>query len=368
MKVAIIHYWLVSMRGGERVLERICDMFPDADLYTHVYLPENMSAKINAMNVKTTFISKLPSAAKLYQSYLPLMPRALEQLDLRDYDLVISSESGPAKGVITRPDAASLCYCHSPMRYLWDQYHTYHEAAGKLSKLAMPLLMHSLRNWDTISASRVDHYAANSSFVRRRIAKFYGRDSQVIFPPVSVDEFKAETPEDYYLWVGQLVPYKRPDVAIEAFNASGRPLWVVGDGGASESLRAKAKPNIRFSDRLSFPELKQAYAKAKALVFTAEEDFGIVPPEAMASGRPVIAYGRGGALETVVEGKTGLFYREQTPAALNAAVDALEAWLPSFSSDACVEHARMFAPEVFDKRFGDFVQMGLANGRFDIGR
>ena len=298
-----------------------------------------------------------------YQSYLPLMPLALEQLDLTAYDLVLSSEAGPAKGVITRPDAVSLCYCHSPMRYLWDQYHIYRSTAGAVTRAAMPLLSHYLRQWDMASASRVDRFAANSAFVRSRIRKFYGRDAEVIHPPVPVDNYTPTQAEDFYLWVGQLVPYKRADLAIDAFTRSGKPLWVVGDGSASAELRARAGPNIRFDDRLDYDGLRSAYARAKALVFTAEEDFGIVPVEAQASGRPVIAYGRGGATETVVDGKTGLFFNQQTVDALNDAIERFEAWLPGFSPEQARDHARAFAPERFDREILALVERGFRDGR-----
>lgn len=363
MRVAIVHYWLVGMRGGERVLERFCKMFPGADLFTHVYVPEAMSPTIRAMNVKTTFIQRLPGARKRYQSYLPLMPLALEQLDLRDYDIVLSSEAGPAKGVITRPDAVSLCYCHSPMRYLWDQYHVYRSNAGAVARAAMPLLSHYLRHWDMASASRVDRFAANSGFVRGRIGKFYGRDAEVIYPPVPVANYAPAEAEDYYLWAGQLVPYKRPDLAIDAFNASGRPLWVVGDGPALPALKARAKANIRFDERLDYAALRSAFARAKALIFTAEEDFGIIPVEVNASGRPVIAYKRGGATETIADGRTGLFFRDQTVASLNDAIRIFEEWLPDFSPDQAREHAAQFAPERFDRQILDFIDRGLNQGR-----
>ena len=351
------------MRGGERVLERLCMLYPDADIFTHVYRPEAVSALIRARTVKTTFIQKLPAAARLYQSYLPLMPLALEQLDLRDYDLVLTSEAGPAKGVITRPDALCLCYCHSPMRYIWDQYPVYRQSAGRLTRAVMPWLSHRLRQWDTVSASRVDRFAANSAYVRRRMRKFYGRDADVIHPPVSVEDYAIDTPGDTYLWVSQLVPYKRPDLVIDAFNASGRPLWIVGDGPCARESHARARPNIRFTERLSFAELRLAYARAKALIFTAEEDFGIVPVEAMASGRPVIAFGRGGVTETVVDGETGLFFAEQTIAALNEAIDRFERWLPSFEPEAAIIRASLFATERFDEAWRSFAAMALTGSR-----
>lgn len=348
-RVAIIHYWLVTMRGGERVLERLLQLFPEADVFTHVYDPAAMSATIRAHTVRTSFIQKLPGARRHYQAYLPLMPMALEQLDLRGYDLVISSESGPAKGVIPAPDALHLCYVHSPMRYLWDHYHDYRAEAGWLRRAVMPMLCHGLRQWDTSSAARVDRVLANSSFIRDRIAKAWRREADVVHPPVDPALFSpSDEVEPGYLWVGQLVPYKRADLAIDAFNALGLPLTVVGDGPQAAMLRKRAGPTIRMIPRLDFGELRRAYARCRALVFTAEEDFGIVPVEVMASGRPVVAYGRGGALDSVVEGQTGLFFREQTSEALVAAVQRLEHWLPHFDPRAAMARARDFAPERFD--------------------
>ena len=348
-RVAIIHYWLVTMRGGERVLERLLELFPEADIFTHVYDPAAMSAAIRAHRVRTSFIPTLPGARKHYQAYLPLMPMALEQLDLRGYDLVISSESGPAKGVIPAPDALHVCYVHSPMRYLWDHYHDYRAEAGWLRRAVMPLLCHGLRQWDTSSAARVDRVLANSNFIRERVAKAWRREADVVHPPVDPALFTPSAEIDPgYLWVGQLVPYKRADLAIDAFNALGLPLTVVGDGPQAAMLKKRAGPTIRMISRLDFATLRRAYARCRALVFTAEEDFGIVPVEVMASGRPVVAYGRGGALDSVVEGSTGLFFREQTPEALVAAIERLEQWLPHFDPGAAVARAHDFAPERFD--------------------
>ena len=361
LRVALIHYWLVGMRGGERVLERIARLYPQADIFTHVVSPPDISQELRDRRIRTTFIARLPGAARRYQSYLPLMPLALEQLDLRGYDLVISSESGPAKGAIAAPDALHVCYCHSPMRYLWDQYPAYRERAGFIRRTSMPLLCHYLRNWDMASASRVDSFIANSSFIRRRISRAWGRDSSVVHPPVPVELYTpAETVGDYYLWVGQLISYKRPDLAIDAFNRLGLPLLVVGDGDMAAELKRRAGPNIRFIDRMPFDRLRRAYAEAKALIFTAEEDFGIVPVEANAAGRPVIAYGRGGVLDSIVEGATGIFFGEQSVDALVDAVGQFEAWLPDFDPAAATGNARRFSPERFDLQFLEAVERARA--------
>ena len=350
-RVAIVHYWLVTMRGGERVIERVLDLFPQADIFTHVYDEGAMSQKIRRAKVTTSFINGLPFARTRYQYYLPLMPMALEQLDLRGYDLVVSSESGPAKGVITDPSSLHVCYCHSPMRYLWDHYHLYRRDAGRLVKAVMPYSYHRLRQWDMNSSARVDRFAANSTFIQNRIRKSWRRESELIHPPVECDLFSpTQDVGDRYLWVGQMVPYKRPDLAVEAFNATGLPLTMVGSGSMLKQLRAKAGPNIEIIERMSFPDLKDAYRKAKALVFTAEEDFGIVPVEAMASGRPVLAFGRGGVLDSVDEGVTGLFFAQQEPESLIDGLDRMESWLAGFEPQAALAQAAKFAPEVFDEK------------------
>lgn len=349
-RVAIVHYWLLRMRGGERVIERLLGLYPQADIFTHVYDPDGVSDVIRARKVTTTFIQRLPGSRRFYQKYLPLMPMALEELDLSAYDLVISSESGPAKGVITGPDTAHLCYCHSPMRYLWDAYGEYRETAGPLSRLAMPWLFHGLRRWDVTSAAGVDRFIANSSFIRRRIEKVYRRGSSIVYPPIAVDLFQpTDCVEPRYLWVGEMTPYKRADLAVDAFNSLGLPLLMVGDGPMAASVRRRAKSNIEFVERLSFAELRSAYARCRALVFTAREDFGIVPAEAMAAGRPVLAYGKGGVLDTISPGVTGLFFEEQTAEALIDGVNRLEAWLPQFDPQESVRRARTFAPERFDE-------------------
>lgn len=347
-RVALIHYWLVSMRGGERVLEHLLDLFPGADIYTHVYDPDKVSAKIRAANVRQTFIGRLPGARRHYQKYLPLMPLALEELDLRGYDLVISSESGPAKGVITGPGTLHLCYCHSPMRYLWDHYPDYKESAGRISRMMMPMTFHRLRQWDVSSASRVDGVIANSSFVARRIAKVWGREARIVHPPVAVNEFEP-SPEvgSRYLWVSQMTPYKKANVALEAFNRLGVPALMVGEGEMYDEIAARAGPNVEVRRRLTFAQLKQAYATCRALVFTPEEDFGIVPVEANASGRPVIAYGRGGVTDSIIEGKTGIFFDRQTPLALIEAIGRFDRWLPQFRPEDALHNVARFSPEVF---------------------
>jgi glycosyltransferase involved in cell wall biosynthesis len=357
-RVAIVHYWLVSMRGGERVLERMLNLYPQADLFTHVYDPGAMSARIRQAKVTTSFINRLPFSRRLYQYYLPLMPMALEELDLSDYDLVISSEAGPSKGVITAPTSLHACYCHSPMRYLWDHYHRYKQEANWLARLAMPGMYHRLREWDVSSSARVDRIAANSHFIRQRIRKVWRREAEVIHPPVETGLFTPSIDiDDYYLWVGQMVPYKRPDLAVDAFTANGLPLLMVGSGGMSRALKARAGANIRIVDRMDFASLQRAYARARALVMTAEEDFGLTPIEAMASGRPVVGYARGGLLDTVEPERTGVFFDCQETAALVDAVARMEDFLRNFDPRHAVEQAARFSPASFDEKFLRFTRL-----------
>ena len=344
MRVALVHYWLVGMRGGEKVLEALCEIFPEADIFTHVYVPDAVSETIRRHQVKTSFIASLPAAARLYKRYLPLMPLALEQLDLRGYDLVISSESGPAKGIIPPEGALHLCYCHSPMRYLWNMFHDYRGRSGRLTRLMMPPLSHYLRLWDAVSAGRVDRFVANSATVARRIRRYYGRESSVVWPPVDVDAFlpvPASERGDYMLMVGELVRYKRPDLAIHAFNRMQAKLVVIGGGEMLDEIRRLAGPSVTVMGPRPFADLQHHYARCRALIFPGEEDFGIVPIEAMASGRPVIAYGRGGATETVVPGLTGELFKEQS---VEAMIEAVESFRDSaFDPRAIAAHAQQFS-------------------------
>lgn len=351
-RVAIIHYWLVGMRGGERVLEALCRMFPQADLFTHVADPSRLSPVLTAHRITQTRIARLPFARRLYQRYLPLMPRALEELDLSGYDLVISSEAGPAKGVIAPPDAPHLCYCHSPMRYVWDQYHTYRTGAGALTRLVMPRLAHGLRQWDVSSAARVDGFVANSTHVAGRIRKYWRRPARVVPPPVRVEAFAPVPQEergDYYLWAGELVAYKRPDLAVTAFRQLDRPLVVIG-GPARQVARLKplAGPRTRFLGRVSDEVLRHHMARCRALIFPGEEDFGIVPVETMAAGRPVIAYGRGGIRDTVIPGKTGIFFDQQNAESLAEAVRRFErSGLDRTAGTSCRARALQFGEPAF---------------------
>jgi glycosyltransferase involved in cell wall biosynthesis len=340
------------MCGGEKVLEALCEMFPAADIFTHVYLPSAVSDTIRRHRVRTTFIQKLPFAVSRYESYLPLMPLALEQIDLRPYDLLISSESGPSKGILVSPDTLHICYCHSPMRYVWDMYHDYLNGSRGLKRLLMQPIVHYLRLWDFAAAARVDYFVANSQHVANRIKKHYRRDAEVIHPPVDTSSFSpSRTQDDFYLMVGRLALYKRADLAVEAFNRLGNKLVIIGAGAQLPLLKKMAKPNVSVLGYQPFSVIRDHYARCKALIFPGEEDFGIVPVEAMASGRPVIAFRKGGALETVLDGVTGLFFDEQTPESLIDAVKRFEHTETDFSSEAIVQHARQFDRQRFKEQF-----------------
>lgn len=289
VRTALVHYWLVGMRGGERVLEALCRLFPEADVYTNVYVPSAVSPVINRHRVRTTFIQKLPFSSRLYQAYVPLMPAALERLDLRGYGLVISSESGPAKNVIVDPDALHLCYCHSPMCYLWDQASEYSEGASFLARAVIGSMSHLMRLSDVTSAARVDGFIANSRFVASRIRKYWRRDAIVVPPPVDTRRFALNRSHSgYYLWLGRLVRYKRPDIAVDAFTKSGKPLIIAGDGPELRRLRAHAGKNVSFFGNASDESATSLLEQCRAFLLTGTEDFGIAPVEAMACGKPVI--------------------------------------------------------------------------------
>jgi len=352
MKTALLHYWLTTIRGGENVLAELCRIFPDADIYTHAWDPARVGEPFSRHRVVETFIAGLPGARGNCQKYLPLMPAALRKLDLSGYDLIVSSESGPVKGVRKPAGAFHVCYCHTPMRYLWDMYDDYYARASLPAKLAMTLFKRPLRRYDLGSAAGVDLFIANSRFVGERIRRIYGRDSVVVHPPVDTDFFASgpvEDKEDYYLFVGQLVAYKRPDLAVALSAMTGRKVVVAGEGNMSAALRRSAGDGVIFTGRVSREELRRLYVRARALIFPGIEDFGIVPLEAQAAGTPVIALGAGGALETVVAGKTGVFFGEATPEALIGAVEEFERM--EFSPEALREQARRFSAGEFRKNF-----------------
>jgi glycosyltransferase involved in cell wall biosynthesis len=358
VKVALVHEWLTNLAGSERVVLALSRLFPEAPVYTSVYRPERLPEEFRRLDVRATFLDRLPGAVP-HQALLPILPFAFESLDLRDYDLVISSSHSCAKGVLTRSDALHVSYCHTPMRYAWDFYHDYQRSLPPAVRPLSAWMLHRMRIWDVAAASRVDEFIANSRNVAQRVAKWYRREAAVIHPPIRVSRFSISEPGGSYVLVSRLVPYKSVDVAIEAFNRLGLSLDIVGRGQEYGRLRRMAGPNIRFLGWLSDDEVARTLSRARAVVFPAEEDFGLVPLEAMACGRPVIALGRGGALETVVDGQTGVFFGDATPDALAGAVRRSEAltWDPQ----RIREHAAAFDETAFLARMQTYVDRLLAH-------
>src|SRR5574344_317797 len=353
MKVAIVHYWLVTMRGGEKVLETLCKMYPEADIYTNVYNPKRISDIIKKHHIFTTKVNNYPFAKKLYQKYMPFMPNALMDLDLTSYDLVISSESGPAKGVVPSPFAFHACYCHTRMRYIWDMYHEYFRNSKHIVKFFMKKMIPTLRLWDTTSSNLVDHFIANSHYVAARIKRYYNRDSDVVFPPCDIEKYLVveRNPSDFYVFFGQLVGYKRADLAIEACIKSNKKLVVIGEGKSKQAQKYSKTGLITFTGRISDDEIKNYLSKAKALIFPGIEDFGIIPVEANAAGCPVIAYRDGGALDSIKENVTGLFFDEQTVDSLISGINTFENRESEFTNrDAFTKHVKQFSEEVFIKK------------------
>ena len=356
MNVALVHDWLTGMRGGEKCLEVLCELFPDAPIYTLLHNKGAMSPLIESKKIVTSFIDSLPKKEEKYRSYLPLFPIAMEQFDFSEFDLVISTSHAVAKNAKVRNDALHICYCHTPMRYVWEMYDQYFgkDNAGIVTRTAMSIIRPFLRSWDVRTANRVHYYIANSENVRKRIQRYYHRDAAVIFPPVDTDQFTlSKSDEGYYLMVTALVPYKRVDLAVEVFNRTGEKLLIVGKGTETKKLQAMSKTNIEFLGWKSDEELALLYRGCKALIFPGEEDFGIVPLEAMATGKPVAAFGKGGALETVIEGKTGVFFNEQTAESLSSALIALKAI--SLNPDVIREHALQFSRRHYKQRMNDFI-------------
>jgi glycosyltransferase involved in cell wall biosynthesis len=354
MKVAVVHYWLVTMRGGEKMLEALLEIFPDADIYTHVYNPRFISDSIKSHKIYTSSINKFPFAVKLYQKFMPLMPWALTEFNLQDYDLIISSEAGPAKGIVPNPDAYHLCYCHSPMRYCWDLYHEYFKKSGSFTRFFMKLLIPFLRAWDINSANMVDRFITNSHYTARRIKRYYRREAEVVFGPAPIERYLEveRKAEDFYLFFGQLVDYKRVDIAVKACAASNRKLVILGGGRIPKELLKYKKTNlIRFMGRIGDEEVVDYFSRARALLFPGIEDLGLIPIEANAAGCPVIAYRKGGVLDTVKENVTGLFFDEQTPASLMAALDTFEAQEERFTNRTLfTEQTRQFSKAAFIER------------------
>lgn len=370
MKIAIVHDWLVTYAGAERVLSDLLKIFPQSDLFSVVdFLSESDRAKIFDKRSATSFIQHLPFAKKRYRSYLPLMTLAMEQLDLSGYDLVISSSHAVAKGVLTGPDQVHVSYVHSPIRYAWDMQHQYLRESGLESGIKSWLvrwMLHKIRLWDARTANGVDQFIANSHFIARRIRKVYGRQAQVIHPPVDVDSFAlVEQKEDFYLTVSRMVPYKRIDLVVQAFNRMPqRRLVVVGTGPDFNKIKAQAGPNVELVGYQSDDALRDLMSRARAFVFAAEEDFGIVPVEAQACGTPVIAYGKGGVLDSIIAdggAPTGLFFDTQSADSLCDAVARFELDPSRYSPHACRRNAERFAPSRFRAEMQAAVDAALAS-------
>jgi glycosyltransferase involved in cell wall biosynthesis len=359
MKVALVHDHLAQAGGAEKVLQAICEMFPDATIFTLLYEPDNVDKHFKNRRIRSSIIQRLPGGVKHYQWYMPLMPMAVEFFNLKTYDLVISDASAFAKGVITGTNTLHICYCHTPTRYLWDYTHEYIEELrfNKYFKKIISLVLNYIRIWDKSAADRVDYYIANSKTIKSRIAKYYRRTSEVIYPPVDMDRFKvADSQGEYFLIGGRLAPYKRIDIAVKAFKELGWPLKIFGDGidlGRLQEM-SKGADNIEFLGRVSEEQKAELYKNSKAFINPQEEDFGITVVEAMACGRPVIAYKKGGATETVIEGQTGLFFNEQSVASL---IECLRRFKEDFFSREAIRlHAEQFSTEKFKKQMAETIQ------------
>jgi len=364
--IAIVADWLVSYAGAERVIVKMLESYPESDLFSIVdFLSDSNRKYFKGKLANTSFIQKLPFASKKYQNYLPLMPLAIEQLDVTKYDIIISSSHAVAKGIITGPDQLHISYVHSPIRYAWDLQHQYLRESGLekgLKSILIRYILHKIRMWDVRTANGVDYFLANSNFISRRIEKVYGRKSDVIYPPVNVEQFKLlEDKEDYYLTASRLVPYKRVDLIVQAFNAMpDKKLIVIGKGSELEKIKRMAKSNVQVMGFQEDSVLKEHMQKCKAFIFAAEEDFGITPVEAMACGTPVIAFGKGGSLETVVSiennNPTGIFFYEQDVKQVIEAVLAFESSKTKISPYACRERAEKFSEFRFEKEFENYIE------------
>lgn len=354
MKVAIVHDWLVSQGGAERVLSALLDLYP-ADLFTLLYDEKVLQGlSTQPLSVTASFVQKLPLAKRLYRNYLPLFPKAIESFDLSGYDLIISSSHAVAKGIKKREGQIHICYCHTPMRYVWDLYEQYVEPLTGIKRALAKITLQRLKEWDFKSSSRVDYFIANSHYIKERIQTSYQRDSVVIYPPVDVAGFEKMPRSDFYITLSRLVPYKRVDLIVDAFTQMGnKRLLVIGTGPEEEDLKKRAGPLVEFLGFQPDSAIKTLLAQARALIFAAEEDFGIVPVEAQAAGTPVIAYGKGGALETVIDGKTGIFFDTQTPESLTQAISRFERL--NFNADEIIAHAQKFRTERFKQEISAFV-------------
>lgn len=370
VRVAIVHDWLVSLGGAERVVESLLKLFPQADIYTSVYEPDKVSL-FKAKNIHTSFLQHWPLAKRKHQLFASLRPMAFESFDFQDYDLVISSSSAESKGVITPTETLHISYIHTPIRYYWSGYEEYYQNPGfgllnPLVRMVMPAMVKKLKTWDYAAAQRPDYLIANSEVVQRRIAKYYDRNSVIINPPVNLDRFKGivqRGKSDYYLVVSRLVPYKRVDLAVQVCSKLQKRLIVVGKGPELGKLRKMASREIEFITDASDQQVAKLYSRAKALIFSADEDFGITPVESMASGTPVICFAKGGATETVIDGKTGIYHDKQTVGSLEKAI--LEFEHAGLSMSDMKKRAGEFSEDVFLDKIGGFVLERLQEKKFD---
>lgn len=371
MKIALVHDWLTKMRGGERVMELLCELYPSADIFTLVKEEKNLSPTFRGRRIETSWLQRWPGASRYYRYYLPLLPLAAESFELSEYDLVISSSSAVVKGVMTRPDALHISYVHTPMRYIWDLAPRYFPRKKWVNRILAPPLLAALRTWDVSSAQRVDRFVANSNFVAERIRKYYRRSSTVIHPPIDTARFAGPVEQgERYLMVSALVENKSVELAVEAFNELGRPLRIVGSGPLERRLRKKAASHIEFTGWISDEELRAEYLSCRAFVHTALEDFGIAPLEAAAAGKATIALGRGGVLDSVVpwpevglvepgKAPTGVFFHEERAQALGDAVRRFEKLEDRFDPGALRAHAELFDRKVAKRKLASFVDRAL---------
>jgi glycosyltransferase involved in cell wall biosynthesis len=354
MKTAVVHEWLVTYAGSERVVEQMLALYPEADLFSLVeFLPDSLRGFIQHKPVTTSFLQRLPFANPRFRQYLPLMPLAIEQFDLSNYDLILSSHHAVAKGVLTRADQLHICYVHTPIRYAWDLQQIYLQGARSrgLRGFLTHAVLHYLRLWDLATVNRVDHFIANSQYVARRIWKTYRRSAQVIYPPVAIDRFQPHSQrDDFYFVLSRFVPYKRVDLIVSAFNRLGLPLVIIGDGSEGKRVKAIAQPNVQFLGHQPDDVVVDYMQRCKAFVYAAAEDFGITLVEAQAAGAPVIAYGKGGAAESIIHEKTGILFAEQTVESLMEAVRLFESGVYQFNPDYLRQNAERFAPEHFQQK------------------
>jgi glycosyltransferase involved in cell wall biosynthesis len=359
-RVALVHDFLLDLRGAERVFSAICEAWPDADVFTAVYDERGTEGRFAARTPRASFLQRVRPTARTFRPLLPLYPHAIESLDLRGYDLVISSSSAWAHGVLVDPGAVHVCYCHNPFRYAWSEREATLAARSPLTRGALRLLLSRWRQWDWIAAQRVDRYVANSRLTAARVHRYFGRDADVLHPPVELERFSPGRVGDQYVVLAELMAHKRIDVAVVAFNRLGLPLTVVGDGPELRRLRRLAGPTITFTGRASDAEVAERLRSARALVVTAAEEFGIAAVEALASGRPVIALGSGGVLESVREGETGAYYRDSDPRSLAAVVSAFDPL--AVDPAACVAAAQRFGTRRFQAELGRIAAEAVAAG------